>query len=274
MKKQIQLCCICLLFGLTPLVFAQSAQFPNSVGVAKLIVNDLEKTQAFYETYFGMREVNRYNYDLDTFEETIMALDSGGAQIALFAPNPKAEPPLPKSQYPVVLFYTPNFDAVTKRIADAGIEINRLPSGEGSPRIAITKDPSGNAVEIYARNGTTEVGGSKLIVDDRKKAEAFYQRIFGAKSGQVFGSENVYDEIIMEFEPGGTWLALFQPLAEPPLKKSRFPRTVFYTKEFDAVVGRIKKEGLATREVSVPGSERQIVITQDPAGNAIEIISR
>ena len=278
MKKLIQLGVVCLLIAQSLFGYAESAQFPHSVGVVKLIVNDLARTQAFYEKYFGMREVNRYNYDPATFEESIMAFGNGdasaGAQLALFAPNPKAEAPLQKSQFPVILFYTPNYDTVTKRMADAGIAVNHLPSSEGSARIAIAKDPSGNAVEIYARNGATEIGGSKLIVDDRKKAEAFYQRIFGAKSGQVYAADNVYDEVIMQFQPGGAWLALFQPLAEPALQKSRFPLTVFYTSEFAAVVDRLKNEDLAMREVKVPGSDMQIVITNDPAGNAIEIIRR
>jgi catechol 2,3-dioxygenase-like lactoylglutathione lyase family enzyme len=246
---------------------------PHTIGAAKLIVGDLQESQLFYERMFGMKEVRRYDYDLETFEETILGFGEG-ARLALFAPNPKAEAALEKSQFPVVLIYTPELEAVTSRIEAAGHPIRRLGSGEaGSFRIAITRDPSGNAVEIFARPGAYEVGGSKLIVDDRAKAEAFYAKIFGATPGQRFAAPGVYDEVLMQFGRG-PFLALFQPLAEAPLPKSRFPLTAFYTSEFDSVLERIEREGLGYRTVKTQTEGLRIIIARDPAGNAIEIISR
>lgn len=249
------------------------AQAPNvTIGAAKLIVDDLAKTQAFYENLFGMKEVRRYDYDLDTFEETIMAFENG-ARLALFAPNDKVEKPLAKSQYPVVLIYTPEFEAVLAKLNNQNISYRQLQTGEGGPQIVIVKDPSNNAVEIYGRDGAWEVGGSKLIVDDRHKAEAFYKKIFNANSGQIYQADNVYDEVIMELA-SPTWLALFQPLAEKPLAKSRFPSTAFYTSELDEIVKRLDEEGLGYRKVATQTEGLRIIIARDPAGNAIEVISR
>jgi catechol 2,3-dioxygenase-like lactoylglutathione lyase family enzyme len=254
-------------------VIAEETSEPvATIGAAKLIVDDLAKTQKFYEDLFGMKEVRRYDYDLDTYEETIMAFDTG-ARLALFAPNDKVELPLPKSQYPVVLIYTPEFNEVVEKLKTEEISHRLLQTGEGGPKIVIAKDPSGNSVEIYAREGAYEVGGSKLIVNDRHKAEAFYKKIFAAKSGQIYQAAKVYDEVIMQLATP-TWLALFQPLAEDPLPKSRFPSTAFYTGEFDAVLARIEEEGLGYRKVATQTEVLRIIIAKDPAGNAIEIIAR
>jgi catechol 2,3-dioxygenase-like lactoylglutathione lyase family enzyme len=246
------------------------------VGLAKLIVDDLAKTQVFYESMFGMREAKRYNYDLDTFEESIMEFPAESEQpaprLALFAPNDKIEKPLKTSQFPVVLIYTPEFDAVTKRIKDAGHPLRMLGAGEaGSFRVAIARDPSGNAVEIFSRPGEYAVGGSKLIVSDRAAAEDFYQRVVGGKPGQRYKAPNVYDEVLMEFG-AGPFLALFEPKAEAPLPKSRFPVVAIYSKDYDAVVKRIEAEGLGFRKVTTETPGLDIIIARDPAGNAIEII--
>jgi catechol 2,3-dioxygenase-like lactoylglutathione lyase family enzyme len=129
-------------------------------------------------------------------------------------------------------------------------------------------------VEIYGLDGPYAIGGSNLIVSDKSKAEAFYKKILNAKSGQIYRSANVYDEVLMDFVEGGTWLALFQPLVEKPLTKSRFPSTAFYTTDFDNVLKRLDEEGYGYWKVDTQSSGLKIVIAHDPAGNAIEIIAR
>ena len=215
----------------------------------------------------------RFDYDLDSYEETILSFGSG-TTLALLAPNDNIEKPLPKSQFPVVLIYTPEFEAVLKRLETMEIAHTIVPTGAAGPKVAIARDPSNNAVEIYGIDGQYAVGGSKLIVDDRKKAEAFYQRVFNARSGQLFAAANVYDEVLMDFTEGGTWLALFQPLAEGPLEKSVFPSTTFFTGHMDEVKKRLDEEGYAYYEVETPNDSLNIIIAKDPAGNAIEIIAQ
>ena len=242
---------------------------PHSIGAAKLIIGDVASTQAFYEKMFGMKEVRRYS-DPALYEEPIMGFDSG-ARLALF--SPKAEPALKKSLYPVALIYTPEFDALTKRLEDAKQPLQRLPAAQSGPfRIAIARDPSGNAIEILAREGKPEVGGSKLIVDDRQKAEDFYAQIFNVKPAQRYKSP-AYDEVLMGFGEGA-FLALFQPLNEAPLPKSQFPVVAIYTSEFDAVQQRVNERGLGFRTVKSSTPNQRIIIAKDPAGNGVEIISR
>jgi predicted enzyme related to lactoylglutathione lyase len=242
---------------------------PHTIGAAKLIIGDVKQNQEFYEKMFGLKEVNHYSAE-GVYDEPIMGFGEG-ARLALF--SPKTEAPLKKSQYPVALIYTPDFDGLTKRIEDAKQPLLRLPASQSGPfRIAITRDPSGNAIEILARPGKAEVGGSKLIVDDRQKAEDFYARIFQVKPGQRFKTA-AYDEVLMNFGEG-PFLALFQPKNEPPLPKSRFPVVAIYTNDFDAVFKRIIAEGLGYREVKTSTPNLRIIVAKDPAGNAIEIISR
>jgi hypothetical protein len=81
----------------------------HSIGITKLIVDDLEETQTFYQTMFGMKEVRCYDDDLNIFEETIMGFEGGGATLGLFAPNDKVEKPLKKPVAPLVLFTRQNF---------------------------------------------------------------------------------------------------------------------------------------------------------------------
>jgi catechol 2,3-dioxygenase-like lactoylglutathione lyase family enzyme len=159
-----------------------------------------------------------------------------------------------------------------KRIQDAKHPIQRLPTAASGPyRIAIARDPSGNAIEIFARDsGPYAVGGAKLIVADRQKAEDFFVQVFGVKPVQRFNTAT-YDEVLLGFNQG--FVALFQPKNEEALPKSQFPVVAIYTTEFDNVVERVKQIGLGYREIKGPNGSR-IVIAKDPSGNGVEIIAR
>lgn len=246
----------------------------HTIGAAKLIVDDLVKTQTFYETMFGMKEVRRYDYALDVFEETIMGFENGGATLALFAPNDNVEKPLKKPAAPLVLIYSPEFEAVTKRIEEAGYPIRIFMTKDTGPfNIAIARDPSGNAVEIFGiEEGEYSVGGSKLMVDNREEAEAFYKEILGAQAREYYKTE-AYDEVILTYGDG-PFHALYQPLNEEPLPKSIFPQTAIYTSDFDNILARLDKRGLGYRHVETQTEGSRIIIAKDTAGNAIEFISR
>jgi catechol 2,3-dioxygenase-like lactoylglutathione lyase family enzyme len=238
------------------------------IGSAKLIIGDVKENQTFFETVFGMKEVSHYS-SKGAYEEPIMGFESGG-RLALF--HSLTEAPLTKSQFPVALIYTPDLEGVIKRLDDNKYKYQRLPQAQSSTfKIAIARDPSGNAIEILSREGKPfEVGGSKLIVDDRQKAEDFYVRIFGAKPGQRYVTPT-YDEVLMGFGEG-PFLALFQPKAEAPLPKSQSPVVAIYTKEFDAVLKRVTDAGLGYREVKSSSPTTRIIVAKDPAGNSVEII--
>jgi catechol 2,3-dioxygenase-like lactoylglutathione lyase family enzyme len=250
---------------------AQSADAPmplNKIGAVKLIIGDVKENQFYFEQLFGMKEIDHYRDA--AYDEPIMGFDDG-AHLALF--SPKQEPPLKKSAYPVALFYTPDLDAVVKRMLDAKHPVRMLDAAQtGTLKIAIAQDPSGNALELVARAGNWAVGGSKLIVSDRQKAEAFYAKVFNATPGQRFKTP-VYDEVLMKFGEG-PFLALFQPLAEPALAKSKYPVVAIYSAEFEAVVRRLADLGVGYREVPTSRPGQRIIVATDPAGNAVEIIRR
>ena len=241
----------------------------NKIGAAKLIIGGVKPNQTYYEQMFGMKEVDHYS-DPALYDEPIMGFEDG-ARLALF--SPKAEAPLKKSMFPVALIYTPDWDALIKRLQDAKYPVEKLdPAKSGTLKIAIARDPSGNAIELISRPGNWQVGGAKLIVDDRQKAQQFYAAVFGATPGQRFKTSS-YDEVLMNFG-GGPFLALFQPLAESPLPKSKYPVVAIYSQEFDAVLKRVTDAGFGYREVATGRPELRIVVAKDPAGNAVEIISR
>jgi predicted enzyme related to lactoylglutathione lyase len=249
---------------------AKKAPAPHTIGSAKLIIADVKPAKEFYEMAFGMKQVAYYS-SKDVYDEPIMGFETG-ARLALF--GALAEKPIKKSQYPVALIYVPDLDSVVKRIEDAKHPVTRLPAAQsGTFKIAIARDPSGNAIEILQRPGKMEVGGSKIIVDDRQKAEEWFSRVFGAgiKPGQRYVTA-AYDEVLMNFNEGA-WLALFQPKSEAPLPKSQYPVVAIYTSEFDAVKKRVDEAGLGSRPVKSSTLGR-IIIAKDPAGNGIEIIER
>jgi catechol 2,3-dioxygenase-like lactoylglutathione lyase family enzyme len=251
-----------------PVVAQEHSEMPTTVGAAKLIIGDVKPNQAFYEQMFGMKEVA--HYQSKDYDEPIVGFEDG-ARLALF--SPLGEAPLKKSQYPVALLYTPDLDGVVKRLQDAKSAVQRLDTAQaGMPQIAIARDPSGNAIELVSRPGKWEVGGSKLIVNDRQKAEDFIARVLGAKPGRRFTTA-AYDEVLMTFG-SGAFLALFQPMSEAPLPKSPHPVVAIYTTEFDAVAKRVTEAGLGFRELDTGNPQMKIIIAKDPAGNAIEIIKR
>jgi predicted enzyme related to lactoylglutathione lyase len=256
------------LFWLVCAAHSADAPMPlNKIGAVKLIIDDVKENQVFFEQMFGMKEIDHYSDA--AYDEPIMGFDDG-AHLALFAP--KQEAPLKKSAYPVALFYTPDLDALVKRIQDAKHPVRMLDAAQtGTLKIAIAQDPSGNAIELVARAGKWAVGGSKLIVGDRQKAEAFYTKVFNATPGQRYKTP-AYDEVLMKLGDG-PFLALFQPLAEPALAKSKYPVVAIYSLELDAVVRRLVDLGVGYRDVPTGRPGRRIM-TIDPAGNAIEIIHR
>jgi catechol 2,3-dioxygenase-like lactoylglutathione lyase family enzyme len=266
MKFLYRFACLSLLIS----NFAQAAEptaaaAPHALAAAKVIVGDMKENQAFYQQNFGLKEVGRERSE-GKYDEVILGFGAG-THLALFS-SPQ-ETALQKSRYPVVLIYTPDFETIVKRLEDTKQPVRRLPQSQSGPyRIAIARDPSGNAVEILAREQGPAIGAAKLIVADRQKAEQFYVQVFGAKPLQYFNTP-AYDEVLLGFD--GAMLALFQPKDEAPLPKSKFPVVAFRTSAFDPVLGHLKKAGLDAREVGLP-KDVHLIIAKDPSDNVFEVI--
>ncbi len=105
-------------------------------------------------------------------------------------------------------------------------------------------------------------------MDDRQKEEEFFVRIFGETGvapGQRFETE-AFDEVLMDFG-GGMFVALFEPKGVAPLPKSEHPVVAIYSTEFDAVLQRVKAEGLGLREFGTG-----MFLATAPSGNVVEVV--
>jgi catechol-2,3-dioxygenase len=240
----------------------------NKIGAVKLIIGDVKENQTYFEQMFGLKEVDHYTDK--AYDEPIMGFDEG-AHLALFSALQEA--PLQKSAFPVALIYTPDLAALVQRLERAKKPVRMLDAAQsGTMKIAIARDPSGNAIELVERPGKFAVGAAKLIVDDRQRAEDFYSKVFNATPSQRFKTGR-YDEVLMKFGDGPV-LALFQPLAEAALPKSKYPVVAIYSSEFEALVQRVSDAGLGYRELPIGRAGVRIIVATDPAGNAVEVIRR
>jgi catechol 2,3-dioxygenase-like lactoylglutathione lyase family enzyme len=244
---------------------AASASSPHSVRTTKFTIGDVDPNTAFYVEMLGMSEVNRFVAE-GRLVEPFMGFGDPGQRIGLLSYTKKEA--IEKSPYPVSVIYTGEFDELVKRFEAAQYPLLLLPTSDtGGVRIAIATDPSGNAIEVIDRPGEPGVAGSRLIVDDRQKAEEFFLRVFGSgvKPGQRFETD-AFDEVLLDFGEG-MFVALFEPKGVAPLEKSDHPVVAIYTTEFDAVIERVKAEGHGYLEW-----RPHVYFADDPSGNVVEIV--
>ena len=105
---------------------------------ARVIVEDRAEAEEWYLDVFGVEPDNRIV--TDSFDEVFLKMGAG-LFFALY--EPKDEPALPKSNYPVVAIYTTDYDGVLERIKAHGLHVR-----ERGDRVAFARDPSGNVVEV------------------------------------------------------------------------------------------------------------------------------
>ena len=119
---------------------------PHVVRTTKFTINgDVEEHSVFYQNMFEMTEVNRY-IDEGRLVEPFVGYHPG-TKVGLLAFQDQES--IPKSPYPVTVIFTPDLDGIVGRLQEAGQPVDQLsPSDAHGLRIAITRDPSGNVVEI------------------------------------------------------------------------------------------------------------------------------
>ena len=246
---------------------SESAKSPHVVRTTKFTIGDVDKNTAFYEEMLGMTEVSRYAPAGGSLVEPMMGFDEPGRRVGLL--GFKEQETIEKSPYPVSVISVADFDGLVTRFEKAQYPLTLLPASDtGGIRIAIANDPSGNAIELIDSDGPSAVTGSRLIVDNRQKEEEFFVRIFGETGvapGQRFETE-AFDEVLMDFG-GGMFVALFEPKGIAPLPKSEHPVVAIYSTEFDAVLERVKAEGLGLREYG-----RGMFLATAPSGNVVEVV--
>lgn len=239
-----------------------STSSPHTVTTTKFTVEDASISKTFYEDLIGMPELRRYVDEGQLVEPFMGWTDNGRMGLLAYTERETLE----KSPYPVSVVFLPDLDAVGARFEAAGRPFQLL-SGDatGGVRLAIVRDPSGNAIELVERDGTAAVGGARLIVDDRAAAEEFFVRIFDAEPGQRIETDT-FDKVLMNVGEG-MFVALFEPKGVEPLAKSEHPVVAIYSTEFDAVLERVKAGGLRVRERSAG-----MFLADDPSGNVVEVV--
>lgn len=111
---------------------------PPAVMGARLIVEDRAAAEEWFLEVFDVEPDNRIV--TDNFDEVFLKM-GGGLFFALY--EPKDEPPLPKSNFPVVAIYSTDYDGVLERIKALGLYVRER--GDG---LLFARDPSGNVVEV------------------------------------------------------------------------------------------------------------------------------
>ena len=241
---------------------AQGAASPHTVTTTKFTIDDVSISKTFYEDLVGLPELRRFVDEGRLVEPFMGWTENGRMGLLAYAEKEAVE----KSPYPVSVVFLPDLDDVAARFRTAGQPFELL-SGEatGGVRLAIVRDPSGNAIELVEREGPPAVGGARLIVNDRAQAEEFFVRIFGAEPGRRIENDT-FDEVFMDVGDG-MFVALFEPKGVAPLAKSENPVVAIYSTEFDAVLERVKAGGLRVRERSAG-----MFLADDPSGNVVEVV--
>jgi predicted enzyme related to lactoylglutathione lyase len=240
----------------------QDASFPHEVRTTKFTINDVDASKAFYEGLVGLTEVNRF--EAQGLVEPFMGFDTESGRIGLLRFDVKED--VEKSPLPVSVLTVPDLDPVLARFAAANHPVQKF-SGEatGGVRIAITRDPSGNGIELVEVAGAPSVAGARLIVDDRPAVEEFFVRVFGVEPGRRIQTDT-FDEVFFDFD-GGMYVALYEPMGQSSLPKSEQPVVAIESTDFDAVLERVKAGGLRVREFGTG-----MFLATGPSGNVVEVV--
>lgn len=111
----------------------------------KLIVQQLDETQAFYEQAFGFEKIN--TIELDHMEERVMRLPGGGAWLILYHYKDGRTINIGNGHGPIGISTT-DVDEFYNRALAAGAEPSREPMTLGSIRFAFVLDPEGHEIEL------------------------------------------------------------------------------------------------------------------------------
>ncbi len=114
---------------------------PSVIG-ARLVVDNLEASEAFFKQVFNVLPGRRIRTDM--FDESFLEFGDGPF-VALY--EVLNQEPLAKSWYPVVAIYSSDYDGVLERIKKLGLGVR-----ERGDRVLFAKDPSGNVVEVVRQS--------------------------------------------------------------------------------------------------------------------------
>jgi len=123
---------------------------PAQFGFSKLVVADLERCGAFYQTACGLVESGRYEAEIAgrAIREILYRPTSpGGATLVLLAYLDTREPAAGEA---ILGFQTPDLDAFIERACAAGGSLLQAPKtiDELKVRVGFVRDPEGHLLEV------------------------------------------------------------------------------------------------------------------------------
>jgi predicted enzyme related to lactoylglutathione lyase len=119
----------------------------------KLIVHDIEKSDAFYKSVFGLVEMNRMEAKImgrDVVEIVYQPTYKGGPLLILASFPENTQPARNES---IIGFASGDFDACLQRIEKAGGSVVEDRTVPDFGRVAFAKDPEGHLLQISQRQG-------------------------------------------------------------------------------------------------------------------------
>lgn len=118
-------------------------------------VLDLDKSMAFYDTAFGLKESHRL--DFTDFTLVYLRNDENDVEVELTLNKGTTEPYTHGSGYGHIAFVVDDLDAEYQRFTQAGLEprdiVDFAPDGERIARFFFIADPDGYQIEVLQKHG-------------------------------------------------------------------------------------------------------------------------
>ncbi len=140
--------------GLTAAAWMMGAQAEVTVIGARIGANDVVALAKFYDTAFGMKEIDRVGQPTSEiimrYGATAAAAKAGSSPEFLLEKRPAGEGG--KDSIPHVIFHVPDVTAAVASAKAAGATVQRdtmaIKVGSSQIKIAMVADPDGNVIEL------------------------------------------------------------------------------------------------------------------------------
>ena len=119
------------------------------LGFIKLVVNDLDKMEKFYQDAFGFERRNLI--EIRTIEERILRLPGGTFSLVLYKDTNNPDIEIGTGHGPIGLV-TKDVDALHKAALVAGATEKMAPFQLGPIRLSFLVDPEGHEIELITRD--------------------------------------------------------------------------------------------------------------------------
>ena len=123
---------------------------PSPLNFTKVIVGDLERSAAYYEAVFGLRELYRFEGKIagDPFQQVVLGADGAMAGLILVRFVERDAPP---NGAVILGFMAPDLAALFERAVAAGGTVHaeiRDPKIPGVALVGFLADPDGHLAEV------------------------------------------------------------------------------------------------------------------------------